>query len=375
MLRAYKYRIYPTDEQKQMLAKTFGCCRYVYNWALDMKEKEYKETGRNVTLFEMQHRVVAELKGGAAPWLKGVSAKALQFAIIDLYDGYKKFFEQRANKPKYRTKDGRQHYHDDGTHIKCDFRRGLITIPKIKDIPCVFHRHFCGRIKQVSIELQLSGSYYASILVDDDAPVQTPPCIEPENTVGIDTGFYNYITTSNGIVIKPIRTSAEEIRKRKRLQRRLRKCKKGSRKFSILKHRIARLDSHTSNRRHDYIHKITHKLVSESQATTFCVEDLKVKDLQRNKNISRSMRDVTIFEFYRQLEYKCKWAGKNYIKINHWSPSSKQCSCCGYIYKEMTLDDRNWTCPKCGTHHERDLNAAINIKYFGLSNHKALPSV
>jgi len=378
MLRAYKYRIYPTDEQKVMLAKTFGCCRYVYNWARELKEKEYWENGESISQRDMQKRVVHELKP-ELEWLrKDVTAKALEFALDDLYKGYKNYFEKRSEKPTNRKKHDRQHYHDRGEGVKVQFKKGLITIPGIKDIPCVFHRRFDTKectIKQVGIELMPSGVYRASILLEDGKQEPTKAPIDPDKTIGIDTGLKHYVVTSDGLTDEPTHEAKKRKRKLKLLSRRLSKKEYGSRQFRILKHRIARLNEHTANRRHNHIHKLTHYLAYENQATTICVEDLNVEGMKHNKHLAYSVSDASIGEFYRQLEYKCKWAGKNYIKIDRFAPSSKRCSHCGHIYKGLTLKEREWTCPICGTHHDRDLNAAINIKHFGLSVNETLPSV
>ena len=376
MLRAYKYRIYPTDEQKVMLAKTFGCCRYVYNWALEMKETLYWKYHTSVSEYDMKALVCNELREHA-PWLTEVSSKAIEFTMADLYDGYENYFKGRAEKPTQRRKHDRQHYHDRGS-IKVNFKRGLLSIPCIKDIPCVFHRRFDTKkckIKQVSIELLKSGVYHASILVDDGKALPTKAPIDPDKTIGIDTGLKNYVVTSDGLTDEPMHFAKEQKRKLKLLSRRLSKKEIGSRQFRVLKRRIARLHQHIANKRHDHIHKLTHYLAYENQATTICVEDLNVKGMVKNKHLAYNLQDASIGEFYRQLEYKCKWAGKNYIKIDRFAPSSKTCSHCGHVYRQLTLKDREWTCPECGTHHDRDLNAAANIKHIGLSENKTVPLV
>lgn len=378
MLRAYKYRIYPTDEQKVMLAKTFGCCRYAYNWALEQKERIYKESGVNIGEFDMTKRVRNELRG-SAPWMKEVSSKAIEYAIADLFNAYNKFFEGTAEKPKNRCKHQRQHYHDRGAKpgigIKADFKHSLITIPKIKNIPCVFHRRFKGNIKQVGVELLTSGRYNVSILVEDGKKLPAKPSIDSDKTIGIDTGLKHFAVLSDGQIFEPMYTTDKEKRKKKLLQRRLSKKKVGSRQFQVLKRRFAKFDGHIANRRHDYINKITHYLACENQATTICVEDLNIEGMKHNKHLAYSVSEACLGEFYRQLEYKCRWVGKNYIVIDRWAPSSQRCSHCGFINKSLKLNEREWTCPVCGTHHDRDLNAAYNIKHFGLSVNETLPSV
>ena len=374
MLRAYKYRIYPTEEQKEMLVKTFGCCRYVYNWARTLKEKAYKEGGENIKEYDMKSRAIHELRE-EAPWLAEVSSKAIEFTIGDLYAAYENFFKGHAKYPNYRSKHDRQHFHDRG-QIHVNFKRGLLTIPKIKDIPCVFHRRFDTKrsvIKQVGVELLPSGKYRVSILVDDKQPLPVKAPIDPERTLGIDTGLEHFAVLSDGQTYEPTHEARKEKRKLKLLQRRLAKKEIGSRQYRIIKHRIAHLHEKASNRRLDHIHKLTHYLACENQATTICVEDLNVKAMQRNKHLAYSISDAAIGEFYRQLEYKCAWAGKNLIKIDRFAPSSKTCSHCGYVNKRLTLNVRQWTCPECGTHHNRDLNAAVNIKHFGLCANETLP--
>ena len=378
MLRAYKYRIYPTDEQKVMLAKTFGCCRKAYNWALDMKEMLFKKHHVAMTEYDMKEIVARELRGELAPYMNEVSAKAIEFAINDLYRGYRNYFARRSKQPKYRRKHDRQHFHDRGMGINVDFKKGLLNIPKIKNIPCVFHRRFDTKkckIKQVGIELLKSGVYNASILVDDDKALPTKAPIDPDKTIGIDTGLKHYVVTSDGLTDEPTHYAKEQKRKLKLLSRRLNKKEYGSRQFRIYKKRIAKLHRHIANKRHDHIHKLTHYLAYENQATTICVEDLNVKGMVKNKHLAYNLTDASIGEFYRQLEYKCAWAGKNYIKIDRFAPSSKTCSHCGHVYRQLTLKDREWTCPVCGTHHDRDLNAAVNIKHFGLSEQKSVPLV
>ena len=382
MYKQYKYRIYPTDEQKVLLAKTFGCCRYVYNWALELKEKEYWQNRERISEYDMTARVRNELRK-EAPWLSEVSSKAIEFAIADLYDGYDNYFEKRAKMTHKRRKNNRQHYHDRGTSrgkstIKVNFKRGLLTIPKIKDIPCVFHRRFNTNnctIKQVGIELLPSGVYHASILVDDGKPDKKKAPIDPDKAIGIDVGLKHYVVTSDGLTDEPTHEAKKEKRKLKLLQRRLAKKEYGSRQYRILKHRIARLYERVKNRRIDHIHKLTHYLAYESQATTICVENLNLEGMRHNKHLAYDLQDAAISIFYRQLEYKCRFVGKNYIKIDRFAPSSKRCSYCGYIYRGLKLSEREWTCPECGTHHDRDLNAAVNIKHLGLCVNETLPSV
>ena len=379
MLRSYKYRIYPTEDQKVLLAKTFGCCRYVYNWALDLKEKAYEEEGKTLQQYEIQKRLTKELAHDRAPWLSEVSAKAIGLALVDLFDGYKNFFAGRANKPNHRIKRGRQHFHDRpndrGYGVSVDFKKGLVSIPKIKNIPCVFHRRFNGKIRQVSVEFLTTGKYFVSILIEDGTLTPIPPEVDPQKALGIDTGLKTFATLSNGQSFETMHFLKENARRLKLMQRRFRRKKKDSRKFKIYKRRIARLHEHITNQRNDYIDKITHHIASENQATTICVENLNIKGMLKNKSFAYNLSDAGVGLFYNKLKYKCAWKGKNYVEIDRFAPSSKMCSHCGYIYRRLSIKEREWTCPECGTHHDRDLNAAINIKNLGLGLKLALPSV
>ena len=371
MLHGYKYRIYPTEEQKVMLAKTFGCCRYVYNWALDLKEKTFKEENRNINFFTMT-ALLRELRT-ENPWLNEVSKQALSYAILDLFKGYKYYFEGLSNKPGHHVKNSRQHFRDEGNNTKVDFERGTLSFTKIRGVSCKFHRRFNGKIKGVSIELLPSGHYFASVLVEEDIAMPTPPEMEVDRTLGIDTGLKHEAVLSDGRAYEAIRTSEKDKRKLKLMQRQRARKTIGSRQYRILSKRIAKQFEHMANCRHDKVHKLTHEIASDSQATTICVEDLYVEGIKRNKHLSYTVSDAAIGMLYRQLEYKCKMAGKNFVKISKFAPSSKMCSHCGHINKGLNLKDREWTCPECGTHHDRDINAAINIKHFGLSDKSPYP--
>ena len=372
MLHGYKYRIYPTAEQKVMLAKTFGCCRYVYNWALDEREKAYQERGRGVSMFNMIKRVKA-MRDGELPWLKEVSSQALSYTVLDLYRGYSYFFQGLANRPQHHIKYSRQHFRDEGKNTTVDFERGLVSVTKIRKIPCVFHRPFKGKIMGASLELRPSGHYYIALLVDEDIAVHELEEMEIENTLGIDVGMTHYAALSDGELIDDMETSEKENRKIRKLMRQRSKKKQGSRQYNILSKRIAKQFEHIANIRNDRIHKLAHRLAFKHEATAICVEDLYVEGIKRNKHFANKMSDLAFGMFFHHLEYKCKMAGKRFVKISKFAPSSKMCSHCGYIKRDLDLNVRAWTCPECGTHHDRDINAAINIQHFGLGEKSPYP--
>ena len=365
MLRAYKYRIYPTEEQKVLFARTFGCVRYVYNWGLDIKSRLYKESGFNISKRALQDKFVSEQKK-ENEWLKEVNSQSLLHSLCCLDDAYNRFFRKNGKYPTFKSKHDRQSFHNP-QHCSVDFKKGILNIPKAKNIKAVFHRKFKGdKIHDVTISKDKDGRYYASILVDTfEQPLPKKP-VTKETAIGIDTGLKTFAVCSNGEEFAAAHFLKEEKRKLKLLGRKLSKKQKGSKAFDETKKRIARVHSKVSRKRLDYLHKITHRLTHENQVGTICVEDLNVKGMVRNKHLSYDISDAGIGMFYNMLAYKCEWYGINLVKIGRFQPSSKQCSRCGYINKTLTLSVRNWTCPECGATHDRDYNASVNIRNFGL---------
>lgn len=371
MLRAYKYRIYPTDEQKVLFAKTFGCCRFVYNWALNLRIEAYKSDKRTVPYKEIQDCMVNELKA-EHDWLKEVNSQSLLNSLRNLETAYTNFFRntKTVGFPRFKSRKSRQSFLCP-QHCRVDFERGTITIPKAKDIPAVLHRKFRGAVKTVTVSMTPSGKYYASVLVDTS--IQELHAAEPQEktTVGIDLGIKSLVVCSDGRTFENPKNLQRSLHRLAMLQKRLSRKQKGSANRDKARVKIARLQEHISNCRKDNLHKITHTLTHDSQVRTICMEDLNVKGMQRNHHLAQAVVDASFGMFLIMLEYKCRWYGVNLIKIDRFAPSSKTCGKCGHIYKGLKLSERSWTCPECGTHHDRDFNAACNIKDFGL---KALPT-
>lgn len=371
MLRAYKYRIYPTDEQKVLFAKTFGCCRFVYNWALNLRIEAYKSDKRTVPYKEIQDCMVNELKA-EHDWLKEVNSQSLLYSLRNLETAYTNFFRntKAVGFPKFKSRKSRQSFLCP-QHCRVDFAKETITIPKAKDIPAVLHRKFRGAVKTVTVSMTPSGKYYASVLVDTS--IQELQAAEPQEktTVGIDLGVKSLVVCSDGRTFENPKNLQRSLHRLAMLQKRLSRKQKGSANRDKARIRVARLQEHISNCRKDNLHKITHTLTHDSQVRTICMEDLNVKGMQRNHHLAQAVVDASFGMFLTMLEYKCRWYGVNLIKIDRFAPSSKTCGKCGHIYKGLKLSERSWTCPECGTHHDRDFNAACNIKDFGL---KALPT-
>lgn len=371
MLRAYKYRIYPTDEQKVLFAKTFGCCRFVYNWALNLKIEAYKQEKKSIGNVELTNRMKSELKA-EHEWLSEVNSQSLQSALRNLDSAYTNFFRKTKTVgfPRFKSRRDRQSFLCP-QHCRVDFEKGTLTIPKAKDISAVPHRKFKGMVKTVTISMTPSGKYFASVLVDTTIQELPASAIQGNTTLGIDLGIKSLAVCSDGRTFDNPKNLQRSLDRLKLLQKRLSRKQKGSANRNKARIRVARLQERIANCRKDNLHKITHALTHDSQVRTLCMEDLNVKGMQHNHHLAQAVGDASFGMFLMLLEYKCRWYGVNLIKIDRFVPSSKTCGKCGYVYKGLKLNERNWTCPECGTHHDRDFNAACNIKEFGL---KALPT-
>lgn len=366
MLKAYKYRIYPTEDQKVLFSKSFGCCRYVYNWALNIKIEVYKSKKETLSNVYLTNLMKSELKRDNK-WLTEVNSQSLQSSLRNLDTAYKNFFlDKKVGFPRFKSKKSKQSFHCP-QHCNVDFKRNVLNIPKAKDIPIVLHRKFKGTIKTVTISMTPCGKYFASILVDTDIKELPVSKVQPETTLGIDLGIKTLIVGSNDPTFENPKNLEKCLIRLKMLQKRLSHKQKGSSNCNKARIKVARLYDHITNCRKDNLHKITYVLTHDNQVRTICIEDLNVKGMVQNHHLAQAISDASFGMFRAMLEYKCKWYGINLIKIDRFAPSSKTCSKCGYIYKGLKLSERNWTCPECNTHHDRDLNAAFNIKYFGLN--------
>lgn len=365
MIKAYKYRIYPNEEQKVLFAKTFGCVRYVYNWGLKLKSTEFKENNRNVGITELMNRMTSELKA-ENEWLNEVNSQSLQSALRNLNDAYQRFFEHKANFPKYKRKKGIQTFSNPQTS-SIDFKKGLLHIRKAKNIKIKIHRKFnSDRIRNVVISLENDGRYYASILVDSYEQLLPKYPVSEDTTIGIDSGLNTLVTCSNGKSFQAPTYFQDNERKKKILNRRLSRKTPGSKSYELARKRIGKFYAKGRRILSDYLHKLTYQLTHDNQVKTICVEKLDASEFFKNKRLVHVAQDASVGTFLKFLRYKCEWYGINYVKIGKYKPSSKRCSNCGYIKKDLKLKTRRWVCPKCNRHHDRDYNASFNIKFFGL---------
>lgn len=362
MLKIYKYRIYPNSEQCSKIEQTFGCCRFVYNLALETKIEAYKR-GVKLSVFDIGYQLT-ELKKDLA-WLKEVDSQSLYASIKRIDSAYKSFF-RGGGFPKFKKKKSRQSFQCPNNTRKINFEKRLLTIPKIQDIPIAISHEFTGKIKTVTISKTPTGKYFAIVLVDNSIVFPEKQPIEPLKTIGIDLGLKDFLITDTGIKVANPKYLRQNIERLKVLQRRASKKKKGSVNQKKANLRVAIQHERITNKRNDFLQKLSTQLVCNSQATTFCVEGLAVKNLVKNHKLAQAISDVSWSKFVEMLKYKCEWNGKNLIQIGKFEPSSKTCSNCGELNNELTLSHREWKCAKCNVTHDRDINAAINIKFMGL---------
>lgn len=366
MLRAYKYRIYPNEEQKVTLEKTFGCCRFVYNWALEYRSKIYKEEKHDTSAFDLMKIINSKIKS-ENPWLKEVDSQALNYSIMHLNAAFQNFFKKNSKYPSFKKKHSKQSFTTYGTVCRVNFEDNTIKIPKISKIKAVFHRICNGdRIHKITISKEADGKYYASILTNTFEPIPEKMTISPESTIGIDMGVASFAVVSNGEVFHNQHLYDRNKTKINSLHRSLSRKVKGSASYCRTRVKLAKSLGKLKRQRMDFIHKVTSHLTNENQVSAICIEDLDIKAMLRNHSIARAISDVSIYEFFKVLSYKCEWNGINLIKIVRYMPSSKMCSNCSYVNRNLKLTTRHWTCPECGMHHDRDYNASVNIKNFGL---------
>ena len=363
--KAYKYRIYPNKEQQQLIDKHFGCCRYVYNLCLEKKINAYKTSKKSISKFDLMKLLPSLKKEQETSFLKEVYSQSLVSTINNLDNAYKKFFKEKKGFPKFKSKRNARQSFQIEQNTKVDFDKKKVYIPKFKEgIKCKFHRFFDGKIKSSTISRTPSGKYYISISVqfDEDNPKKKP--IDENQAVGIDLGIKTFATLSNGEEIPNPKNLRNAMTRLKRLQRSLSKKVNGSNNRERARKVLACQYERVTNRRNDFLEKVTHQLVTTYD--TICLETLSASNMMKNHHLAQALSDIAIGRFNELIEYKAEWYGTNILRIGRFEPSSKMCSC-GYIYKDLKLSQRVWTCPNCGRRNQRDLLAANNIKAFAFN--------
>ncbi|AYD46876.1 RNA-guided endonuclease TnpB family protein [Arachidicoccus soli] len=366
MLKAYKYCLLPTEEQKQQLAKFFGSCRFVFNLGLETKMQAWTTARKHLTCIDLANQM-KELKDTEATWLQECPSQTLQMSLRNLDNAYTQFFKG-GGFPKFKSKHRKQSIQFP-QGVKTDFENSIIFLPKLKNVTCIFHRQFKGEIKTVTVSRTSTGKYFVSILVENQKQLPKKKPVMQKTTVGIDMGVKTFATLSDGTTFdnpKHLRNNLRRLRvEQRKLSRRFKRgAKEQSKNFLKQKLVVAKLHEHIKNQREDYLHKASTHIIRSYNS--ICLEDLNIKGMMQNEKIALAIGEVGWHKFKTMLEYKAEWYGKNILYIGRFQPSSKLCSHCGHIFKELSLKDRSWTCQSCGTHHERDENAALNIKTFGL---------
>ncbi len=371
MLKAYKYCLLPTEEQKQTLSQWFGSVRFVYNLGLEAKIAAWTSLRKNVTSFDLMKQLT-ELKRTECKWLADCSGQSLESSLTNLDNAYTQFFKG-GGFPKFKKRSNRQ---------SIQFRRdtkikeGKVFLTKIGGIDFIQHRPLGkGEIRTTTVSKTPANNYFVSILIETGKDVPTRKAIKEKTTVGIDVGIKTFATLSDGQQFENPKYLQHQLNRLRVEQRKLkRRLKKGAKEqpngYQKQKLVVAKLHEKISNQRNDFLQKTSTAIIK--QHDTVCLENLNVKGMMQNRKLSKAISDVGWYSFAKMLEYKADWYGKNIIYIGRFAPSSKTCSVCGNIFKELKLSDRMWICEKCGTEHDRDINAAKNIKNFGF---KAEPSV
>jgi putative transposase len=361
--KAVKVRLYPIPEQQALLSQHFGCARWWWNYALNKSVETYKETGKSLGQSALNAFLPKLKKAGETLWLAECYSQVLQATTLNLTTAYKNFFAGRARFPRYKSKHGKQSIQYP-QNVKV--LEGFVQFPgKVGKVKAKLHRQIEGTIKTVTVSLDPSGKYFASILTEIEG--ENPTTSTEGSVIGIDLGLTHFAIVSNGIKVSkydnPRHLNKHE-KNLKRKQQKLAKKQKGSKSRNKARKTVAKVYERVSNSRQDFLHKLSRKLVNENQVVV--VENLNVKGMVRNHNLAKAISDVGWGTFTNFLAYKLEKKGGNLVEIDRWFPSSKLCSNCYYQINNLPLDVREWTCPNCGTRHDRDGNAATNIRAEGI---------
>ena len=371
MLKAIKIRIYPDSVQKDFISKQLGCCRLIYNKLLDYKKTQYEQNKQSISLSQLGKYLTNLKKQDEYLFLNDVYAMCLAQTMQDLLKAYDNFFKLHKGYPKFKSKkDTKQSCRFTNLIFRGKKKINGNRITLIKQLTNILFK--CSRkeeiylnhnekyIHSVTLTKTSTEKYYLSILIDYNIIYKE----KLDTVIGLDLGIKDFIVDSNGNRYENKHFYKNQEKKLKKLQRQLSKKQKGSNNRNKLKIKLAKVHEKISNQRNTYLHQITSKIVNENQI--ICIEDLNVKGMMSNHKLAKSIQELSLYEFRRQLEYKCKWYGRQLIVIDRFYPSSKTCHNCGHIYKDLKLNEREWICPNCGKLIDRDYNASLNILDNGL---------
>ena len=358
MLKAYRYRLEPDEKQVEFLSRQFGCCRFVYNWALDLKTKAWQTEQQGLSIFEISRQMTLLKK--EKEWLSEVASQPLQQSLIHLDKAFTGFFKKKTDYPRFKSKWGKQSA-SFPQGVDVEFSSGTIVFPKVGRIKSRFSRTFTGVVKTVTITQTVTGKYFASILVESENQTPAPVPDLEETAVGLDLGLTHFLTLSTGEKIEHPKPLEKDLARIKVLHQRVSRKKKGSknRRKAIVK--LALVYERVSDKQNDFLQKVSTRLVGDFG--TLCFEDLNVAGMMKNRHLSRHIGQSGWSKFKELCERKSASNGKHIRTIGRFEPSSKLCSC-GHRNKDLSLSERTWTCPVCQTSHDRDILAANNIKRF-----------
>ena len=363
MLKAYKYKIKPNKQQEELLSKFFGCTRFIYNWGLDKKTSAYKENGKSINYLQLAKELTNLKKTDECSWLNECTAEALQQSLRSLDNAFTAFFRKKAKYPRFKSKKHTRESAKFISSVHFDFINWTVKLPKLGKVALCKNKTFDqNTCKQgtCTVSRDHCGTYWCVITVDDLQPKPTKAKLTKDNAVGIDLGIKDYAILSDGTKFSNPKHLEKAQNRLAHLQRVFARTKKDSKNHEKMRIKVAKCHRAITNQRSDFLHKLSSHLVNSYDV--ICLEDLNVKGMEQNHHLARAIQGAAWSEFVRQLEYKSEWYGKNVLFIGRFEPSSKLCHKCGHINKDLTLSVREWTCPVCGEHLDRDVNAAINIR-------------
>jgi putative transposase len=356
MDKSFKYRFYPTPEQVQLFSKTFGCVRYVWNTLLDWRSKEYQLHANKINYTKTASKLV-EIKRDTE-WLNEVSSVALQQTLRHQDNAFSNFFAKRAKYPTFKKRRNRQSFKLALNAFT--IKDGQIYIAKNKEpLNITFHRPLEGKITSLTISKDCANRYFISFCSE----VEIEPLPWVNKTIGIDLGLTNFLITSDGEKVKPLKTFIKYQKLLKKRQQRLNRKVKGSKNRDKARVKVAKIYNKITDSRKDFLHKLSTKLIRENQVIS--LEQLNIVGMMKNHKLAKTIQDASWSEFVRQLKYKALWYGRTIVQVSPWFPSSKLCSDCGFLVEKMPLNIRKWTCKNCNEVHDRDVNAAINLNTAG----------
>jgi putative transposase len=359
--RVYKFRIEPTAKQEAALSRYAGARRFVFNWALARRKETYEQTSKSISWSELSAELTELKNKPSFEWLKEIDSQLLQQALTDCKRAFDNFFQKRAGFPKFKKKHNAHQSFRIPQRVKLE--GGLVYIPKIGWIAIRQSQGVDMPLKSVTCKRSATGKWHACLVVEFDLPDMPKPAIETKTAIGIDVGFDRFATDSDGVITENPRFFRKAERKIKRASRRLSRRKKGSANRAKARRALARECEQVANKRADFTHKFSTSTI-KGNGTVAC-ETLNLKGLSKTK-LAKSVNDAAHRETFRQLGYKSRWYNRNFVYIDRWFPSSQLCSCCGHRHQELSRSDRFWKCPGCDARHDRDHNAAKNIKDEGI---------